>query len=115
MLAILLLALLAGSGVYLVLIIFASARFLSGPIPSLSGRPEPVSILKPLAGLDEGLEANLRTFFTQDYPEFEILFAVRTAEDPAVEIVERLRAEFAQVPSETDLHGRAAVSECQSL
>ena len=61
---------------------------------------EPVSILKPLAGLDEGLESNLRTFFTQDYPNFEILFAVRSPEDPSVPVVSRLRAEFPGIPSQ---------------
>ena len=67
--------------------------------PPLGVSTEPVSILKPLAGLDEGLEANLRTFFTQDYASFEILFAVRTPADPAVKIVEKLQLEFSHVPS----------------
>ena len=61
--------------------------------------PEPVSILKPLSGLDLGLEANLRTFFEQDYPAFEILFAVRDAGDPAVAIVEKLQNEYTRIPS----------------
>jgi hypothetical protein len=38
---------------------------------------EPVSILKPLHGVDDGLEANFRSFFEQDHPTFEILFAAR--------------------------------------
>ena len=42
----------------------------------------PISVLKPLAGVDDGLEDNLRSFFEQDYPEFEILFAVRSAGRP---------------------------------
>ena len=57
----------------------------------------PVSVLKPLAGIDDGLEENLRTFFEQRYPEFEILFAVRDASDPAIEVVERLRAQYPMV------------------
>jgi ceramide glucosyltransferase len=59
--------------------------------------PEPVSILKPLHGVDEGLEENLRSFFTQDYPRFEILFALRDPADPAIALVERLRREYPDV------------------
>src|SRR6185312_13369680 len=61
--------------------------------------PFPIIILKPLAGVDEGLEENLRTFFTQDYPAFEILFAVRNSDDPAIAVAERLRALYPTVPS----------------
>ncbi len=51
-------------------------------------------MLKPLSGVDEGLEENLRSFFTQEYPHFELLFAVRDADDPAVPVVEALQREF---------------------
>ena len=86
----------AGSAVFSLLSIFAALRFLATrpPAPSAS---EPISILKPLAGLDPGLESNLRTCFEQDYPAYEILFAVREEDDPAVEIVERLRQEYPHV------------------
>ena len=53
--------------------------------------------MKPLAGLDAGLESNLRTFFEQDYPAFEILFAVRDRDDPAVAVIEKLQAEYPRV------------------
>lgn len=53
-----------------------------------------VSIYKPLKGLDEGLEENLRSFFTLDYPEYQLLFCVAEADDPAIEVVRRLLAEF---------------------
>lgn len=59
----------------------------------------PISILKPLAGLDEGLSENLRSYFEQDYRAFELLFAVRTPADPAVPVVEALQREFVHVPS----------------
>jgi len=51
-------------------------------------------VLKPLSGIDEGLETNLRSFFQQDHAEYEILFAVREAHDPAVGIVAALQKEF---------------------
>jgi ceramide glucosyltransferase len=49
--------------------------------------------------VDDGLEENLRTFFEQDYAEFEILFAVRSAEDAAIPVVERLLASYPRVPA----------------
>jgi ceramide glucosyltransferase len=55
--------------------------------------------LKPLAGLDDGLDVNLRSFFCQDYPAFEILFAVRDMSDPAVAVVTSLQRQFPQVPT----------------
>jgi ceramide glucosyltransferase len=65
----------------------------------------PLSVLKPLAGLDAGLESNLRTVFEQDYHSYELLFAVRTEADPAVPVVRRLQAEYAHVPSRLLLVG----------
>jgi ceramide glucosyltransferase len=91
-----LIALVAGSAIYSLLSIFAALRFLSTRRPAPSAM-EPISILKPLAGLDPGLESNLRTCFEQDYPAFEILFAVRDDADPAVAVVERLRQEYPRV------------------
>ena len=102
--AILLGALLLGSWVYCVLTGLAAKRYLAQPLPDQWNR-EPISILKPLSGLDGGLEENLRTFFTQDYPDFEILFAMRTPADPAHALVERLRAEYPQVPTQLILTG----------
>ena len=96
--AIILLGLLAGALVYSALTVIAALRYLAVRPPELRAT-EPISILKPLAGLDPGLEANLRTFFEQDYPAFEILFAVREADDPAVAVVEKLRQEYPSVPS----------------
>jgi ceramide glucosyltransferase len=95
---IILLALLAGALVYSGLTVIAALRYLAVRPPDLRSA-EPVSILKPLHGLEADLESNLRTFFEQDYPSFEILFAVRDANDPAVPVVEKLRQEYPKVPS----------------
>jgi ceramide glucosyltransferase len=91
-------ALVTGALVYCVLTIIAAARYHSVR-PEALRSAVPVSILKPLAGVDDGLEDNLRSFFEQDYPEFEILFAVRSAKDPAIGVAERLMARFPDVPS----------------
>jgi ceramide glucosyltransferase len=59
----------------------------------------PVSILKPLKGTEESLEENLRTFFTQDHPSFEIVFATTEPDDPALPVARRVAAEFPSVPT----------------
>jgi ceramide glucosyltransferase len=101
---IVLLALLAGAFVYSLLVIVAAFRYLSVQPPDLT-TSEPISILKPLAGLDLGLESNLRTFFEQDYSSFEILFAVKHVNDPAAAVVEQLRKEYSHVPSQLLITG----------
>jgi ceramide glucosyltransferase len=64
-----------------------------------------ISILKPLSGVDDGLEENLRTFFQQDYAQFEILFAVGSHKDLAIPVVERLREEFPHISSQLIITG----------
>lgn len=96
--ALILSALLVGSWVYCALQIVAAWRYRSVH-PSPAGRPEPISILKPLDGLDEGLEQNLRTFFEQDYDCFEILFAARGDNDPGLQLARRLSLEYPGTPA----------------
>ncbi len=54
----------------------------------------PVSLLKPVRGLDFGSHENFASFCRQDYPEFEILFAVSDDQDPAISLIQRIMAEF---------------------
>src|SRR5512146_1089066 len=56
----------------------------------------PVSILKPLRGTDPDIYQSFRSHCRQDYPEYELIFGVSDPDDPAVELVERLRTEFPQ-------------------
>ena len=64
-----------------------------------------ISLLKPLRGADPDLERHLESFFLQAYPSFEILFAVRSADDPAVAIAERLMARYPGVRARLLLTG----------
>jgi len=98
------LLILLGAIVYSGMQIVAAQRYLSVKRPQLKSA-EPISILKPLAGLDLDLEPNLRTFFEQDYPAFEILFAVRNENDPAVPVVRRLQNEYSRIASRLILTG----------
>jgi ceramide glucosyltransferase len=60
----------------------------------LTAYAPPVTILKPLKGVDECLEPNLRSFFELDYPVYQLVFGVADADDPAIAIVQKLQAEF---------------------
>jgi ceramide glucosyltransferase len=54
----------------------------------------PVSLLKPVRGVDFGSYENFASFCLQDYSDYEILFAVNDEADPAVPLIRRLMKEF---------------------
>jgi len=54
----------------------------------------PISILKAVRGVDFATYENYAGFCRQDYPEYEILFALNAADDPAGPIIKRLMQEF---------------------
>ncbi len=61
------------------------------------GRYPPVSLVRPLCGIDNYAADTLRSTFALDYPDYEILFCVASGNDPVVPLVERLIAEHAGV------------------
>ena len=76
----------------------AEARCQLRSIPDDAHLP-PVSVLKPVHGLEAQLEKNIESFFLQDYPHYEILFAADEANDPALEVVRGVCARYPQIPS----------------
>lgn len=64
--------------------------------PKLATWPA-ITVLKPLCGDEALLEAALGSFCTQDYPEFQIVFGVQSAADPALVVVARLRHRFPKI------------------
>jgi ceramide glucosyltransferase len=54
----------------------------------------PVSILKPLKGLDDGLFDNLESFCNLDYPAYEIIFALQNRNDPAFKVVKKIKEKY---------------------
>ena len=59
-----------------------------------TGRMEPVSILKPLKGLDDNLFDNLASFCTQEYPEYEIIFSLQDHNDPAYKVAKKVQEKY---------------------
>jgi ceramide glucosyltransferase len=106
--------LLAGSLVYCVLIIIAAYRYHAVQPPPPGNQP-PVSILRPLCGIDESLEDNLRSCFNQLYPEFEIVMAVHTPGDLAAPVVENLIREYAgRVHARLIITGESTIPNAKS-
>jgi ceramide glucosyltransferase len=67
----------------------------------------PVSVLKPLHGIEQQLEANLESFFLQDYPEYEVLFAVDEANDGALPVARAVCARHPEITSKIVINGVA--------
>ena len=77
------------SAAYVILAIRSVNAFKRDIAPSGAFRP-PVTVLKPVCGLDEALYENLRSFCRQDYPDYQIVFGVLDSDDPAIPTIERL-------------------------
>lgn len=59
------------------------------------GQQQPaVTVLKPVCGLEAEIDANLRSFCDQAYPNYQVLFGVRDASDPVIPVIERLIEAF---------------------
>jgi ceramide glucosyltransferase len=90
---------LCGIGYYL-LCLWSARAFLSDSGHSATERHPghsfpPVSILKPVRGADREMYESFRSHCLQDYPaDYELIFGVHEADDPAVALVNRLRQEF---------------------
>jgi len=84
------------SSIYYLLCLWSVRAFLGAGKAEARSTPSlpPVSILKPLKGTDPDMEESFRSHCLQDYPDYEIIFGVSDASDPAVASVEKLQREF---------------------
>ncbi|MBN1570433.1 MAG: bacteriohopanetetrol glucosamine biosynthesis glycosyltransferase HpnI [Acidobacteria bacterium] len=86
-----------GGSIFAVLCIWAIFRFRMHPAGK-TGKPlkawPPVTVLKPVHGLEKNQRENLRSCCIQDYPEFQVVFSVQNADDAAIPLLEELQREF---------------------
>ncbi len=89
-----LLAIAAIPFVYYGIAIFSGLRFFFGARTTAKEFLPPVSILKPVRGLDPEAYENFASFCRQDYPEYDVNFCVGDSSDPALPLLERLQGDF---------------------
>ena len=91
------LALLAAAIAYNLVVIWAAESYRREPLPPAPAVLPAVSILKPLCGASPWLYECLASYCRLDYPEYELLCCTARADDSAVDVVHRLRAEYPNV------------------
>ncbi|MFZ0319376.1 MAG: glycosyltransferase [Candidatus Sulfotelmatobacter sp.] len=92
------------SAVFLALAVSGVVRFHKDARRQLRSTPDDanlpaVSVLKPVHGLEARLKENIESFFRQDYPAYEILFAADEADDAALEVVREVCARYPHIPT----------------
>ena len=100
------------SSVFLAMVIAAAMRYrrlsrvakrAAAAVPRTS--LPPVTILKPVHGMEPQLSENLESFFLQDYPNFEIIIGARDENNPALQVAQQLRKRYRHVNSKVVLSG----------
>lgn len=86
-----------GGSIYAFLCVIAALRF--SKQPNSSFRPSfpewpPVTVLKPVCGLEKNHKESLRSTCIQDYPDYQVVFAVQDPQDPVVSLLKEIEKEF---------------------
>src|SRR5512135_3336778 len=87
----------AVSALYYLAVLIASLKFLFEKDPA-PGYTPPISLLKPVRGLEPGFYDCLASHCRQNYPQFELIFGLNDPADPAIAAIEQLRRNFPHVP-----------------
>src|SRR5215470_18292986 len=92
---------------YYLTMMYSSGEFIARrePLPPCDELP-PMTVLKPLKGLDPELYENLASLCEQDYGQFQVICGVADAADPSVAVVRQLQAAYPHVDIELVVDGR---------
>lgn len=100
-----------GGSIFALLCIWAILRLRMHPSAKSGKSPiswPPVTVLKPVHGLEKNQRENLRSCCIQDYPEFQVVFSVQTADDAAIPLLNELQKEFGPE------HVTVAIENCRA-
>jgi ceramide glucosyltransferase len=75
---------------YWLLCLLGALKFLSKRPAKRPESAPPVTILKPVRGLEPGLAENCRSFCRQDYPVYQVIFGVADPRDPAIPVLQQV-------------------------
>jgi len=87
----------AVSVIHVASIVIVMYRFRRSPRHAAVSNQPPISLVRPLCGIDNYAVDTLRSTFGLDYPDYEILFCVASVSDPVLPLVKDLMAENAGV------------------
>jgi ceramide glucosyltransferase len=100
------------STIFLFMVLVAAMRWKRGARAqeqAAAATPEsslpPVTIFKPVHGMEAQLEENLESFFRQDYPDFEIILGAREASDVGLQLAEKIRQRYPHIKSQIVVSG----------
>jgi ceramide glucosyltransferase len=87
---------------FLVLALIGAAKFHRESreqrrLAETNARLPPVSVLKPVHGLEARLKENIESFFRQDYPDYEIIFAADEETDGALQIIREVAGRYPRI------------------
>jgi ceramide glucosyltransferase len=85
---------------HLATVVLAGLRYTRPPERTASDTDlPPITLLRPVCGLDAFDEVTLRSSFLLDYPDYNIIFCAARSDDPACALVTKLIANFPHVPA----------------
>ena len=79
---------------YYLAVLFSAWRYFRRPFLRHPDFTPPVSILKPVKGLDREAYRNFASFCNIDYPQYEVLFGVSDADDPVIPVIQKLMEDY---------------------
>lgn len=104
---------------HLATVVLAALRYARpAELPAEGADLPPLTLLRPVCGLDAFDEITLRSSFLQDYPEYNVIFCAARADDPACALIRRLMTQFPHIPAqlmigETPITGNPKINNMQ--